>query len=310
MNMGGGGGGGGPYYNVSADELNRRIKEAAQEIAKEFVPKVQAFLDTKLRGYNDRDDEEIERRENEVIRHLEDLLDDTVDLKLGGSVAKHTYVDGLSDVDNLLIVRGATAEKLPAEILKLVAGRLASEMQNAKVTIGKIAITVAYPDGMELQFVPAVRDRDKLRVPSWTRDGWSHIDPKAFGDALTRRNRQCEGKLIPTIKLAKAVIASWPESVRLSGYHVESLAIDAFRGYGGQLNTVSMLPYLFERSASAVLAPIKDRTGQSIHVDTYLGKAKSAERQKASHWCSQVAKRMKNALNQGSLGQWKELFDE
>ena len=308
--MGGGGGGGGPYYNVPPEELNRRVKEATQEIAREFIPKAQAFLDGKLRGYNDRNIELIQSRQNEVLHHLEDLLDTTWDLKLGGSVAKHTYVDGLSDIDNLLIIEDATIEEKPSKIIKTVANRLSDELVDADVSTGKIAITVSYPDGMELQFVPAVRDEKKLRVPSWTREGWSGIDTKAFSDALARRNKQCEGKLVPAIKLAKAIIASWPDSIRLSGYHVESLAIDAFRGYEGDRSTVSMLPYFFEKAASAVLSPIKDKTGQSIHVDAYLGKAKSTERLKASHWCSQVAKRMKNALTQGSLGQWQELFDE
>ena len=147
------------------------------------------------------------------------------------------------------------------------------------------------------------------RVPSWRGDGWSKINPETFNRALTRRNGQCGGKLVPVIKLAKAVIANWPEAVRLSGYHVESLAIDAFRGYAGEQSTSSMLPYFFEKASTAVLGPIRDRTGQSIHVDEYLGRSRSVERQKASHWCSQVGKRMRNASIQGSISQWRELFE-
>lgn len=162
---------------------------------------------------------------------------------------------------------------------------------------------------MEIQFVPAVRDGNKIRVPSWTKDDWSQIDPSAFRTGLTKRNEQCGGKLIPTIKLVKAIVATWPGPVQLSGYHVESLAIDAFRGYGGSQTTASMLPHFFERAASSVLAPIRDRTGQSVHVDTYLGKSGSPQRQKASHWCSQTAKRMNTASVQGSLAAWRELFE-
>lgn len=54
--------------------------------------------------------------------------------------------------------------------------------------------------------------------------------PENFQMALSERNEQCGGKLVPTIKLAKAVIGSLPEKQRLTGYHVESLAIAAFRG--------------------------------------------------------------------------------
>jgi Second Messenger Oligonucleotide or Dinucleotide Synthetase domain len=308
--MGGSGGGGGPYYNVSPEELKGRVREATEEIAKQFAPRLQLLLDDKLRGYNERDTRLIRQRQEAVLDELEDLLDATWDLKLGGSVAKHTYVDGLSDVDSLLIIRDAILGQKPAEILKAVGERLSAQLRVANIRIGKIAITMSYEDGMELQLIPAVRDGNKIRVPSWTRDGWSRIDPQAFTGALTRRNQQCEGKLVPTIKLAKAIIANWPDSVRLSGYHVESLAIDAFRGYKGPYKTGAMLPYFFERAAMTVLAPIKDSTGQSVHVDQYLGKARSELRQKASHWCSQVAKRMKNASFQASLGQWRELFDD
>jgi predicted nucleotidyltransferase len=308
--MGGGGGGGGPYFNVSRAALQGRVKEATQEIAKEFIPNAQAFLDEKLTDYNSRNTELIKRRQNEILKTVEDLIDGNVDLRLGGSVAKHTYVDGLSDVDNLLIIRNANKSEKPATILNTVAQSLAAHLESVEVKTGRIAVTVTYPDGMELQLVPAVHDENMIRVPSWTREGWSRIDPKAFTDALSRWNKKCEYKLVPTIKLAKAVIANWPESVRLSGYHVESLAIDAFHAYVGPYSTALMLPYFFERAASTVLAPIKDRTGQSVHVDGYLGKSKSLERQKASHWCSQVSKRMQNASTQGSLGQLKELFDE
>ena len=178
--MGGSGGSGGPYFNVSPEELKGRIKDATEEIAKVFSPKVQAFLDDKLRGYNSKDAELIEQRERAVLKNIGDFLDATWDLKLGGSVAKHTYVDGLSDVDNLLIINDATVEEQPKNILQALAQRLANALEDADVKIGKIALTVSYPDGMEIQFIPAVRDGEKIRVPSWTSEGWSHIDPGIY----------------------------------------------------------------------------------------------------------------------------------
>ncbi len=47
----------------------------------------------------------------------------------------------------------------------------------------------------------------------------------AFQQALTKRNQQCGGKLVPTIKLAKAINGQLPANQALSGYHMESLAI-------------------------------------------------------------------------------------
>lgn len=309
--MGGSGGGGSPYYNVQPEALQKRIKEASDDISRDFLPRLQEFLDEKLSSYNRRDTDLIEERLSAVAARLGDLLEAEWDFRFGGSVAKHTYVDGLSDIDSLLILGGEfDGTRSPKSVLDAVSKQLSGLPTSTSVSAGRIAITIEYRDGMQLQLIPAVKDKATLRVPSSIRDGWSNIDPVKFTSALTRRNSECDGKLIPTIKLAKATMATWPESVRLSGYHVESLAIDAFRGYSGPKNTATMLPKFFESSSTSVLRPIRDSTGQSIHVDSYLGKANSEIRQKASHWCLQVSKRMKNASIQGSFNQWRELFDE
>jgi hypothetical protein len=121
-------------------------------------------------------------------------------------------------------------------------------------------------------------------------------------------NDECGGKLVPTIKLAKAVIGTLPEVQRLTGYHVESLAIAAFRGYDGTKTAAAMLPVFFERARELVLNPIRDSTGQSVHVDGYLGDANSAERQAASHLLNRIAKRMRNASAHQSTDQWEALF--
>jgi hypothetical protein len=164
-------------------------------------------------------------------------------------------------------------------------------------------------DGMKIQLLPAIGVAGAgLRIPSSRRNDWSRIEPQGFQEALSRRNQECAGKLVPTIKLAKAIIGSLPESQRLSGYHVESLAILAFKDYSGQKTTVAMLPAFFEKAKTLVLAPIKDGTGQSLHVDDYLGAANSEGRAAASHILGRLEKRMRNATLAESMAQWEALF--
>src|SRR5205823_5718801 len=122
----------------------------------------------------------------------------------------------------------------PKEAIEKVANIIREELVGeAKVTTGKLAVTITYNDGMELQLLPAFRTKDGLKAPSFVHDGWSGIAPENFQKALSKRNEDCGGKLIPTIKLAKALLGTLPESQQLSGYHVESLAIASFRGYQG-----------------------------------------------------------------------------
>jgi hypothetical protein len=159
--------------------------------------------------------------------------------------------------------------------------------------------------------VPAVRTQDGMRIPSARVDGkWSDINPEKFREGLTKYNQQCGDKLVPTIKLAKAVIAQLPDAQQLSGYHIESLAIDAFKNYNGPKTPVAMLPHFFEHAKGRVKGPMTDRTGQSVHVDDYMGGAGSTARENASHLLERIWKRMANASAAESIDQWRDLFGE
>jgi predicted nucleotidyltransferase len=59
-----------------------------------------------------------------------------------------------------------------------------------------------------------------------------------------------------------------------------------------------------------VLTPIRDKTGQSVHVDGYLGSADSEARRNASHLLGGIAKRMRSASTAASKEQWAAIFDE
>ena len=263
----GGAGGGGPFIHRSPEQMAELIRKTEQEQSiKAFENELNGLLGELLSNANSRDVEGISDRLEEIKDALGENLDDTIDSLFGGSVAKHTYVDGLSDVDSLLILNGTEMEgqKPSQAVAKLEAMIKAAVGESAEVSSGKLAVTVSYKDGMEIQLLPAFKQGEGIKVPSFTRDGWSNISPKAFQEALSTRNAECGGKLVPTIKLAKAVIGTLPEQQRLSGYHVESLAISAFRGYGGPYTTSAMLPRFFDKAKDLVKSPIKDSTGQSV----------------------------------------------
>jgi hypothetical protein len=311
LNMGGGGGGGGPFAGRSPSELAKQVRRTEDETTiRAFETQLGNLLAEKLASANSRDVAKVADRLDEIKQALEGPLENSVDSLFGGSVAKNTYVDGMSDVDSLLILNdSALEESRPSAAIAKVAEIIKRELGGeAEVTTGRLAVTVNYPDGMQLQLLPAFRFGSGLKVPSSRRDDWSAIVPENFQKALTQRNEKCGGKLVPTIKLAKAIIGNLPEAQRLSGYHVESLAIAAFRGYGGTKTTAAMLPAFFEKARELVLSPIRDSTGQSVHVDAYMGNTDSPERQAASHLLNRIAKRMRNASAHQSADQWEALF--
>jgi hypothetical protein len=304
-----GGGSGGSYTGWSSEKLTEVVREEAAKSAGQFEVSLAGFLSNLLAGFG-RDTVLVRERLDRAKAALGEETEDSFDELFGGSVAKHTYVDGLSDVDTLLVVNDSKFEDhTPRKILERIESILREHLsKDVVVEHGAMAVSITYPDGMVIQLLPAKRTEDGLRVPSARKDGWSDINPDGFRRALTNINNKCGGKLVPTIKLAKAAIADMPEQLRLTGYHLESLAIAAFKGYDGKKTTETMLPLLFERAKDIVLAPIRDSTGQSVHVDEYLGPENSPARQSVSHLLGGLAKRMRNASAGKSETQWRALF--
>ena len=111
--------------------------------------------------------------------------------------------------------------------------------------------------------------------------------------------------MVPAIKLAKALFASKLGDAAPSGYHVEALAIAAFRDYSGPRTPKSMLIRLVESASHDVLRPIRDTSGQSRHVDEYLGVSGSLERRRLARSLDNLSKMM----TRGSVAYWRDLFD-
>src|SRR6185436_16406698 len=150
---------------------------------------------------------------------------------------------------------------------------------------------------------------EKYKIASYDGEGWSRVDPAGFAKALTRANKAMDGKLVPCIKLAKAIIATLPEQRRLTGYHTESLAIQVFHNYDGPKTPKHMIRYFFENAPDHVKQPIRDSSGQSVHVDEYLGEANSVERRIIADALGRIARRIRNADGARSLEGWRELFE-
>ena len=310
----GGSGGGGFSGKRTPYKVQAMVKKTAADISvSDFETNLSGGLGLLLGEYNSRDHRLVAERLDRLEAGLGKELSASFDQIFGGSVAKHTYVDGLSDIDSLLIINDTSLErKDPEAVLSRMQAILSEQLKReAKVTHGRMAVTVQFNDGMVIQLLPAIKaSGDQLHVPSSRTDGWSRINPIKFQQALTKRNAECGGKLVPVIKLVKAIIGQLPENQRLSGYHVESLAIAAFKGYNGDKTTSAMLPKFFEAAKDLILSPIRDKSGQSVHVDSYLGPENSEMRRVSSHVLGRISRRMRNSAAAGSQEDFLSLFGE
>jgi len=310
------GGGGGVFHSKSPDEYKKQIREIREQSKDDaFETAINEKINEKLASYNARDTKTHREHISEIKQILEHEEDGTVELKFAGSVSKHTYVDGLSDVDVLVLVNNSElADKTPNEIKSYIKSKLEKKITDIQeIRTGSLTVTVLFSDGTEIQLLPALRKREGYRIPTERGDGWSNVTrPDKFAAKLTEVNQSCGQKVVPVIKLAKSIIGQLPEDQRLSGYHIESLAIKIFRNYpqDAPKTPKAMLKYFFENAKEEVKAPIKDSTGQSLHVDDNLGQADSPQRLRMSYTLYRISNRMKNADLSGNREEWDKILGD
>jgi len=307
--MGGGGGGGG-RYSRSTTSLEARLAQLRARERERLDQDISRLIAENLAKFNGRDRELTRERLDEIQEALGEHVQ--IDrILFGGSVAKHTEVDGISDVDALVILdrddlRGASAQKVKEACLRAIQETL-PQADVESIRLGQMAVTVAYRDGMEIQLVPAIRKGSTVAVPAASGGGWNETEPGAFRKQLTAANDRVGGNLVPAIKLFKAALSRFPPQKRLSGYHVETLAVDAAKNYAGSTAPKDLLVHLFEHASRRVLRPIQDRTGQSRTVDAYLGPAESAERRNVAMALDGMRRRLSSA---STVAEWRAVLEE
>lgn len=287
------------------DATRERIREDLRR--QEADAELNEFLAQELAGYNDRDHVMVQKRLDDVAEALEGAAIDIDRLLFGGSVAKHTYVDGLSDVDALVVVddRGASPDNL-VERFRDALEQWLPRGKVASIDAGRLAVTVTYRDGSQIQLLPATERDGRTSIASEDGTAWRHIRPHKFAEKLTQVNAANSGAVVPTIKLAKAAIAGLAESNQLSGYHVEAMAVDAFKAYDGRRDRMSMLVHLIHHAADKVMRPTGDITKQSVHVDAHLGPANSAARAAVQQGLRRLASQLEHANSSDDL---RDLLD-
>lgn len=305
-----GGSGASVDYGTSGRDTTDLRRQVRQEFeTQEFFADVNQYLGDLLSEFNDRDTDLIANRLNEIIEVLDTDIAHIDRLLFGGSVAKHTFVNGLSDVDALVILKGETTDE-PARLVGLFRDTLSAKLSQhdiAAVEAGHLAATVTYQDGSQIQLLPAVEKSGRIAIPSEDGGSWNNIRPRQFAEKLTQINQDKGRAVVPTIKLAKSLLSQLPSPDRLSGYHVEAIAVDAFRRYDGPQSRQAMLQHLLEHASNAVMKPTGDITGQSVHIDRHLGTAGSADRRRIGAAIRRIASRMRSAT---SVGDYKDLFGD
>jgi len=210
-----GGSGSGRNFSDSADTawnpagLAESVKRTRQ--LQDRVELEQLFDETVGR-INQFDTEEMAQHKQTILNALRDEFEGLTDLQGGGSRTRHTYVDGLSDVDFLADLGPYSQSSVPskndsAAVIAAMADRIQRRLPLTEVTPGRMAVTIRFADGHELQVLPAFRYHSGYRVPDAEGSGWVLTRPSVFAQLLRARNADTGGRLLRIIKLGKLMCA-------------------------------------------------------------------------------------------------------
>ena len=303
-------GGSGGFFRgtTKPEELFKKVRDsesATRDAA--FETEVAQLAGCLLTKYNQRKDE-IQQHLETIKKAIEKDIDGTVDLLFGGSVSRHTYVDGLSDVDALVILnKSELRQGSPEEAKDYFLDQLNNRLPNTVKEKGTLAVTVKYAD-IDIQLLPAIGFKGGLKISDSSGKQWSFIKPREFAKRLTDLNQTAGGMLVPTIKMAKSVMDGLPKNRQLKSYHTEAIAVKVFEKYDGSKTLKSMLTHFFCNASGFVRTPIEDKTGQSTHVDSYLGSTDSLQRRIVADSLARIGQRMRNADGAQSVAQWREIL--
>lgn len=308
------GGGGGSSFSIKDYNEKSKDSQSRTDIVA-FESEINAMLNEKLKRYNDRDSLITNQHLEDIQSIIEEEFEGSIKMKFGGSVTKHTYVEGLSDIDILVLINNSKlSDYSPKSAIKLIKAHLDSKLKDVEsIKEGKLAVTVRFSDGTEIQLLPALMKGQGYHIPQRTGRDWSNlIRPDKFAKKITEINQNLNGNVVRVVKLVKGINSEFPNIQQLSGYHIESLAIEIFKKYPPELSKTpkAMLKYFFQKGSELIKTPIRDKTNQCLYVDDYLGKENSEKRMHASHILTRIYKKIERADNGRSKIEWEEFIGE
>ena len=302
------GGSGGGVSGPPPEDLRRKIDEARQKEREGLVAATNEYLNETLSAYNARNHDAIRQHIEELRKHLEGVAD-IEDILYGGSVAKHTDINGISDVDALVFLDAEEyGDASPHSVLESFRKKLVEKLGHEDISVGNLAVTITRSDGTEIQLLPALRKGNTVEIPSDDGKTWNRTNPMVFAKMLTDANNNMKQSLVPAIKLVKALNDGFPADKKLGGYHIEAMAVKASESFKkGPYTPRAVLLHLLDYASKSVLKPIADATGQSRVIDGDLGAAGSANRKAISRLLANTRKYLDSAP---SVGRWKRIIED
>jgi hypothetical protein len=142
---------------------------------------------------------------------------------LTGSYRRDTKTKKLKDVDIFVVIarngpQAGLRQSGPAAVLAALAEVLKTSYDN--VTIDEMAVTIGFGSDehiMSFDVVPAFKRTAAGRgyeIPDTLTGSWVATNPKTHHEQLTAKNKQCDERFVPFVKMIKGVNREIGEPVR------------------------------------------------------------------------------------------------
>ena len=154
---------------------------------------------------------------------------------LTGSYGRHTKTKKLKDVDIFAVVdpagdQAGLRQESPSAVLTDLRDVLEQKYPGL-VTIDVLACVISFgtEEIMSFEVVPAFeRARGGYEIPDMETGGWIATDPSKHAEAATAKNKACDGKWVPFVKMVKGMNREADEPVDPS-FLIEVMALDLVR---------------------------------------------------------------------------------
>ena len=260
-----------------------------------------------LAKVNQIDTKALNRHKDEIFQALKSDFEDAFGLLGGGSYSQHTYVNGISDIDMLFVLGTFSSSNIQNKndskaVLADMEKRLRLRFPKTKIKLGRMAVTIQFSDGLEIQVLPAFRYASGYRVPDYQGTGWTVARPQIFNKLLQQRNAEVGGQLLPCIKLAKQICDN--RGVKVKSYHLANMAVKAFEHYAGTKSHEDMLRHFFNKAKELTATRMRDITGQGAYIDNYL--TSKAQRIALAQQLGAIEQKIARA--EGNASEWQKLL--
>jgi len=286
-----------PFTSISASRLSMIYRSMIKdfrnqikiEIKKEKRINGRKYLNNlkrSLGGQNKKEIYLVQKRINKIDKILKKNF--KIELILSGSVTKHTYVHGLSDIDILVNLR----EESPKSINpKMVQERIKNILKTDFKTENDLeAINILVDKKIKIQLVPVILKDKDIFFPSKGGKKWIKILPQRFSNQLKKRDDKLCKKLSTLIRIIKIInVEEIASKNRLKNHHIEVLAYLYSLKNPGEENILNWLHDFFLYAKDRVKEKVRDTSNQFTFVDNYLGKPKNKRRKEVSKNLEEVS---------------------